>query len=306
MTNTTRQNEGRPDAEALLDQMAKRLGAHCVHGMKPEDAELLAKYDRLRASPPKENRDELSKAGMAGSDSSLPAVHPAGVAADSAHRPITKAENPASPSLVGEGQIDDEDDLFVTIHAEAIRIGVPLKTREAKSIAARVYERFAAQAPKPASGGGEQAAWMVERMEDGHSQGWYAGESFLNLTTDPNAAVRYPTKAAAEHFIKSLHPAHREGLIATEHLWLPVRESALEAADRAREASVKGEAISELPDDIRVPLDELWADAAYAFGRVASDGSCAGMFVESTRRKLDAAKTAIKKALAADRDEREK
>lgn len=49
----------------------------------------------------------------------------------------------------------------------------------------------------------------------------------------------------------------------------------------------------ELPDSIRVPLDELWADAGYSFGRVATDGSCAPMFVADTRSKIEAAKVAI-------------
>lgn len=53
-----------------------------------------------------------------------------------------------------------------------------------------------------------------------------------------------------------------------------------------------------LPDDIRVPLDELHADAGYMFGRVAADGSVASLMAETARAKLDALKEAILAALS--------
>lgn len=49
----------------------------------------------------------------------------------------------------------------------------------------------------------------------------------------------------------------------------------------------------ELPDAIRVPLDELEADAAYIIGRVAADGSCSGVMVEAIRRRTRAVREAL-------------
>ncbi|MFK5596487.1 hypothetical protein ACFZ8E_05715 [Methylobacterium sp. HMF5984] len=49
----------------------------------------------------------------------------------------------------------------------------------------------------------------------------------------------------------------------------------------------------DLPDDIRVPLHELQADADYLFGRVAADGSCAGVMAASVKVKLKALEEAI-------------
>jgi len=53
-----------------------------------------------------------------------------------------------------------------------------------------------------------------------------------------------------------------------------------------------GEAI-ELPDNIRVPLDEVIADLRYLFGRVAADGSFMKAAMDSTRLKLESARNAI-------------
>lgn len=50
---------------------------------------------------------------------------------------------------------------------------------------------------------------------------------------------------------------------------------------------------STLPDAIRVPLDELEADAAYIIGRVAADGSCSGIMVEAIRRRTRAIREAL-------------
>lgn len=49
----------------------------------------------------------------------------------------------------------------------------------------------------------------------------------------------------------------------------------------------------ELPDAIRVPLDELEADAAYIIGRVAVDGSCSGIMVEAIRKRTRAIREAL-------------
>ncbi len=42
----------------------------------------------------------------------------------------------------------------------------------------------------------------------------------------------------------------------------------------------------ELPDDLRIPLHELQADTRSNFGRVAADGSVAGMFADHVLNKL--------------------
>jgi len=57
-----------------------------------------------------------------------------------------------------------------------------------------------------------------------------------------------------------------------------------------------GEAI-ELPDNIRVPLDEVIADLGYLFGRVAAGGSFMKAAMDSTRLKLESARNAIVAAL---------
>lgn len=49
----------------------------------------------------------------------------------------------------------------------------------------------------------------------------------------------------------------------------------------------------ELPDVIRVPLHELQADAGYLFGRVAADGSVAGIMAETVTLKLRAIEAAV-------------
>jgi len=43
---------------------------------------------------------------------------------------------------------------------------------------------------------------------------------------------------------------------------------------------------SELPDDLRIPLHELQADASYLVGRVAVDGSMGGMILQVLETKL--------------------
>lgn len=49
----------------------------------------------------------------------------------------------------------------------------------------------------------------------------------------------------------------------------------------------------ELPDDIRVPLDEVWADLGYLFGRVAADGSFMQAAIDSVRMKLYKVRAAL-------------
>ena len=49
----------------------------------------------------------------------------------------------------------------------------------------------------------------------------------------------------------------------------------------------------ELPDDIRVPLDEVRADLGYLFGRVAADGSFMQAAMDSARLKLDKVSAAL-------------
>jgi len=45
-------------------------------------------------------------------------------------------------------------------------------------------------------------------------------------------------------------------------------------------------AARELPDDLRIPLHELQADAGYLVGRVAADGSTSGMILQVLETKL--------------------
>lgn len=49
----------------------------------------------------------------------------------------------------------------------------------------------------------------------------------------------------------------------------------------------KGDAVTQLPDSIRIPLDEVIADLDYLFSRVAVDGSFALAATKSVRAKLD-------------------
>lgn len=42
----------------------------------------------------------------------------------------------------------------------------------------------------------------------------------------------------------------------------------------------------ELPEDLRAPLHSLMADVGYLFGRVAADGSMAGMMTDSAETRL--------------------
>lgn len=44
--------------------------------------------------------------------------------------------------------------------------------------------------------------------------------------------------------------------------------------------------LPELPDDLRIPLHTLKADARYLFGRVAADGSVAGIMCNSVETRL--------------------
>jgi hypothetical protein len=55
--------------------------------------------------------------------------------------------------------------------------------------------------------------------------------------------------------------------------------------------------VSELPDDIRVPLHELHADMGYLFGRVAADGSMAGVMTAAVRKKLELLEATLRAAL---------
>ena len=55
----------------------------------------------------------------------------------------------------------------------------------------------------------------------------------------------------------------------------------------------------DLPDDIRVPLHEVWADIAYLLGRAAAEGhSVVTPFADGVRKKLASAELAIRTALA--------
>jgi hypothetical protein len=56
---------------------------------------------------------------------------------------------------------------------------------------------------------------------------------------------------------------------------------------------------TELPDDIRVPLHELMADAGYAFGRVAEDPTLAKLFEGVAHMKLSNLEKAIRVHLVA-------
>lgn len=62
-------------------------------------------------------------------------------------------------------------------------------------------------------------------------------------------------------------------------------------------ASLKGGVAGELPDDIRIPLHTLQADVRYYFGRVAADGSVAGVMADSVLNRLSQLETALYHAL---------
>lgn len=49
----------------------------------------------------------------------------------------------------------------------------------------------------------------------------------------------------------------------------------------------------ELPDDLRVPLHSLQADTRYLFGRVAADGTVAGMMADSVLDRLSQIESAL-------------
>lgn len=55
---------------------------------------------------------------------------------------------------------------------------------------------------------------------------------------------------------------------------------------------------TELPDALRVPMDELEADAAYLMGRAAADPSCAGAMAESVRVKIRALRAEVERLAA--------
>lgn len=44
---------------------------------------------------------------------------------------------------------------------------------------------------------------------------------------------------------------------------------------------------TELPENVRIPLNSLQADLAYLIGRVIADGSCGPMVIQSMRDRLD-------------------
>jgi hypothetical protein len=48
-----------------------------------------------------------------------------------------------------------------------------------------------------------------------------------------------------------------------------------------------------LPENVRIPLDSLWADSGYLIGRIIADGSCGSMVVKSIRDRLDQIKDAL-------------
>jgi hypothetical protein len=55
---------------------------------------------------------------------------------------------------------------------------------------------------------------------------------------------------------------------------------------------------AELPDDIRVPLNELQADAKYLFGRVAENPACKEAMQDSVIVRLSSIETAARKLLS--------
>ena len=63
-------------------------------------------------------------------------------------------------------------------------------------------------------------------------------------------------------------------------------------ATKLQDAMKKAPEHLELPDDLRVPLHELQADTRSNFGRVAADGSVAGMFADHVLNKLSQVETA--------------
>jgi hypothetical protein len=64
-------------------------------------------------------------------------------------------------------------------------------------------------------------------------------------------------------------------------------------------ATLRQAARVDLPDAIRVPLDEVRADLGYLFGRVAADGSFMQAAIDSCRIKLDKVRAALEAALSA-------
>ncbi len=56
--------------------------------------------------------------------------------------------------------------------------------------------------------------------------------------------------------------------------------------------------VPEIPDEIRIPLDEVRADLNYLFGRVAVDGSFMQVAADSCRMKLDKVSAALKSRVA--------
>lgn len=55
--------------------------------------------------------------------------------------------------------------------------------------------------------------------------------------------------------------------------------------------------MTELPDDIRVPLHTISADAGYMFGRVAADGAMAAEFTAHLKRLATDLEAGIRRAL---------
>jgi hypothetical protein len=50
---------------------------------------------------------------------------------------------------------------------------------------------------------------------------------------------------------------------------------------------------TEIPDGIRVPLNELQADVRFLFGRVAADGTCSDAMAQVVTAKLGAIETVV-------------
>jgi len=63
-------------------------------------------------------------------------------------------------------------------------------------------------------------------------------------------------------------------------------------ANDFRDAIENAPAVVDLPDDLRIPLHSLQADIRYLFGRVAADGSVAGIMADSVIERLSQIETA--------------
>lgn len=117
---------------------------------------------------------------------------------------------------------------------------------------------------------------------------------------DPKARSEITAPDATSGALAIVKQAFRDGIavgkqqpgVDSGECWTTQRKHFASALSRAAAAAPAG-GVTELPDDIRVPLDSLHADALYLTSRVAQGTMSAVRLSQVIRERIDAAKAAL-------------